>query len=51
VWVTKRNYGREYMGIERSTFLIGPDGAIRKEWRKVAVAGHAAAVLAAAGAA
>jgi peroxiredoxin Q/BCP len=48
VWVTKMNYGREYMGIERSTFLIGPDGAIRQEWRKVKVDGHVAAVLAAA---
>ena len=48
VWVLKKNYGREYMGIERSTFLIGPDGTIRRIWRKVRVAGHAEAVLEAA---
>ena len=38
-------YGREYMGIERSTFLIDPEGKICGEWRKVKVAGHALAVL------
>lgn len=47
-WVEKSMYGRKYMGIERSTFLIGPDGLIRKTWRKVKVAGHAQEVLAAA---
>jgi peroxiredoxin Q/BCP len=47
VWVEKSLYGRQYMGIERATFLIGPDGAIRQVWRKVKVAGHAEAVLAA----
>lgn len=47
-WVEKSMYGRKYMGMERSTFLIGADGTIRKEWRKVKVAGHAEAVLAAA---
>lgn len=47
VWVEKSMYGRTYMGIERSTFLIGPDGRVRKLWRKVKVAGHAEAVLAA----
>ena len=36
----KSMYGRKYMGIERSTFLIGPDGAIVKEWRGVKVPGH-----------
>jgi len=41
-------YGRTYFGIERSTFLIGPDGALKAEWRKVKVPGHAAAVLKAA---
>jgi peroxiredoxin Q/BCP len=47
VWVEKSLYGRQYMGIERATFLIGPDGVIRQIWRKVKVAGHAEAVLAA----
>ena len=41
-------YGRKSMGIERSTFLIGGDGMIKKVWRKVKVAGHAEAVLEAA---
>ena len=45
VWIEKTLYGRQYMGIERATFLIGPDGRIRQIWRKVKVAGHAAAVL------
>lgn len=48
VWALKSLYGRTYMGIERSTFLIGPDGVVRKVWRKVRTPGHAAAVLAAA---
>ncbi len=48
VWVEKSMYGRTYMGIERSTFLFGRDGALVREWRKVKVAGHAAAVLEAA---
>jgi thioredoxin-dependent peroxiredoxin len=47
VWVEKSLYGRKYMGIDRATFLIGPDGVIRNVWRKVKVAGHAQAVLAA----
>jgi thioredoxin-dependent peroxiredoxin len=47
VWVEKTLYGRDYMGIDRATFLIGPDGVVRKAWRKVKVAGHAQAVLAA----
>ena len=47
VWVEKNMYGRKSMGIERSTFLIGPDGTLRQVWRKVKVAGHAEAVLAA----
>ena len=42
----KMNYGRQYMGVERSTFLIDPAGVIREVWRKVKVAGHADAVLA-----
>ena len=45
VWVEKSMYGKKYMGIERSTFLIGADGRIAQVWRKVKVAGHAAAVL------
>ncbi len=49
-WVEKSMYGRKYMGIERSTFLIDKDGRIAKSWRKVSVAGHAAEVLAAANA-
>lgn len=45
VWVEKSMYGRKFMGIERATFLIGPDGTIRQIWRKVKVAGHVEAVL------
>ena len=45
VWVEKVNYGRTYMGIERSTFLIDKKGVVRKVWRKVKVDGHAAKVL------
>ena len=41
----KKLYGREYIGVERSTFLIGPDGRIRQAWRGVKVPGHAHAVL------
>lgn len=48
VWVEKSMYGRKYMGIERSTFLVGADGRIAKIWPKVKVEGHAAEVLAAA---
>lgn len=48
VWTEKQNYGRTYMGIERSTFLVGPDGRIAQVWRKVRVKGHAEAVLEAA---
>lgn len=47
VWVEKSLYGRKYMGIERATFLIDSGGVIRRVWRKVKVAGHAADVLAA----
>jgi len=47
-WKLKNMYGRRLMGIERSTFLIDAKGAIRREWRKVRVKGHAAEVLAAA---
>ncbi|MCF3639024.1 peroxiredoxin [Rhizobium sp. TRM95111] len=48
VWVEKRMYGRAYMGIERTTVLIGRDGRIARIWPKVKVAGHAEEVLAAA---
>lgn len=41
----KKLYGKEYLGIDRSTFLIDKQGILRKEWRKVKVAGHAAEVL------
>jgi peroxiredoxin Q/BCP len=44
-WVEKSMYGRKYMGMERSTFLIGKDGHVVKAWRKVKVPGHAADVL------
>jgi peroxiredoxin Q/BCP len=40
-------YGKKYLGIERSTFLIDAKGVLRHEWRKVKVNGHAEAVLAA----
>lgn len=45
VWVEKSMYGKKYMGIERSTFLIDADGKIARVWRKVKVPGHAAEVL------
>lgn len=45
VWVEKSMYGRKYMGVERSTFLVDPKGRIAAVWRKVKVPGHAAAVL------
>lgn len=45
VWVEKSMYGRKYMGIERSTFVIGPDGKIQAEFRKVKVPGHIEEVL------
>jgi thioredoxin-dependent peroxiredoxin len=47
-WVEKSMYGRKYMGIERSTFLIDRSGKIARIWRKVSVRDHAAEVLAAA---
>ena len=47
VWVEKSNYGKKYMGMERSTFLIDKNGVVAKMWPKVKVEGHAAAVLAA----
>ncbi|MDN2567357.1 peroxiredoxin [Aquibium sp. A9E412] len=45
VWVEKSMYGRKYMGVERSTFLLDGDGTVREVWRKVKVPGHAEAVL------
>ena len=47
-WVEKSMYGKKYMGVDRSTFLVGSDGTIREIWRKVKVPGHAEAVLKAA---
>ena len=47
VYKEKSMYGRKYMGVERSTFLIDAGGVVRQEWRKVKVKGHAEAVLAA----
>ena len=44
-WVQKSMYGRKYMGMERSTFLIGADGKVLEAWRKVKVPGHAQQVL------
>ena len=48
VWVEKSMYGKKYLGVERTTFLIGADGRIAQIWRKVKVPGHAEEVLAAA---
>lgn len=45
VWKLKKNFGKEYMGIERSTFLIDPTGTVVKEWRKVKVKEHINEVL------
>jgi peroxiredoxin Q/BCP len=48
VWGEKQMYGRSYMGVERATFLFDRDGRLVREWRKVKVPDHAAAVLEAA---
>jgi peroxiredoxin Q/BCP len=45
VWVLKKNYGKEYMGIERTTFLIDEEGFIEKVWKKVKVKNHIEEVL------
>ena len=45
VWKEKSMYGRKYMGIERSTFIINAEGKIEKEWRKVKVKGHVDEVI------
>ena len=47
-WIEKSMYGRKYMGIDRATFLIDPEGRVARAWRKVKVPGHAEEVLAAA---
>ena len=48
VWVEKSMYGKKYMGVERSTYLIDAEGKLAEIWRKVKVPGHAEAVLKAA---
>jgi thioredoxin-dependent peroxiredoxin len=48
LWVQKSMYGRTYNGVQRSTFLVGADGAVEREWRAVKAGGHAAEVLEAA---
>ncbi|MCU9614652.1 thioredoxin-dependent thiol peroxidase [Caldibacillus lycopersici] len=45
VWTLKKNFGKEYMGIQRSTFVIDKDGVLVKEWRNVKVDGHVEAAL------
>jgi len=47
VWQEKSNYGKKYMGIARTTYLIGPDGKVQKRWDRVKVDAHADEVLAA----
>jgi peroxiredoxin Q/BCP len=49
VWQKKTRYGRSYMGIVRTTYLIGPDGKVQERWDKVQVDGHADAVVASVG--
>lgn len=48
VWIEKSMYGKKYMGMDRSTFLVGKHGKVARVWRKVKVAGHVDEVLAAA---
>jgi peroxiredoxin Q/BCP len=48
VWIEKSMYGKKYMGMDRSTFLVGGDGKVVRVWRKVKVPGHVAEVLEAA---
>ena len=45
VWQEKKNYGRTYMGIVRSTYIVSPDGKIAAAWTKVRVKGHVDVVL------
>lgn len=47
VWVEKQMFGRKYMGVARTTFLISPEGRIERVWRRVKPKGHAAEILAA----
>lgn len=47
VWTEKSMYGKKYMGVERTTVLVGPDGTVTHVWEKVKVPGHAEEVLAA----
>jgi thioredoxin-dependent peroxiredoxin len=47
VWQEKSNYGKKYMGVARTTYLIGPDGLVQKRWDNVKVDGHTDEVLAA----
>lgn len=44
-WTLKNSYGREYLGIQRSTFLVAPDGRLARVWPRVRAEGHAAEVL------
>lgn len=44
-WGTKKNYGREYEGLIRSTFVVGPDGVIEREYRNVKATGHVARLV------
>jgi thioredoxin-dependent peroxiredoxin len=44
-WIEKSLYGRQYMGTDRSTFIIDPNGLIRQEWRKIRIKGHVENVL------
>ena len=48
MWIEKKLYGREYMGLDRSTFLVDAKGVVREAWRGVKVKGHVDAVLLAA---
>ena len=48
IWIEKNMYGRKYMGMERTTYLVDADGKIARVWRKVKVKGHAEEVLSAA---
>jgi len=48
-WQEKSNYGKKYMGIARTTYLVGPDGKVQKRWDNVKVDGHAEDVIAALG--
>ena len=49
IWVEKSLYGKKYMGVARTTFLVGADGVVERVWEKVEPKGHAAEVMSAAG--